>query len=74
LDIESCSYVEVKNSTLDCGDDGICIKSGKDEERRKAGKASQYIIIRNNVVYRGHGGFVIGSEMSGGAHDIFVTD
>jgi polygalacturonase len=74
LDIESCSYVEVKNSTLDCGDDGICIKSGKDEEGRKAGKASQYIIISNNVVYRGHGGFVIGSEMSGGAHDIFVTD
>jgi polygalacturonase len=74
LDIESCSYVEVKNSTLDCGDDGICIKSGKDEEGRKAGKASQYIIIRNNVVYHGHGGFVIGSEMSGGAHDIFVSD
>lgn len=74
LDIESCSYVEVKNSTLDCGDDGICIKSGKDEEGRKVGKASQYIIIRNNVVYHGHGGFVIGSEMSGGAHDIFVTD
>lgn len=74
LDIESCSYVEVKNSTLDCGDDGICIKSGKDEEGRKAGKASQYMIIRNNVVYHGHGGFVIGSEMSGGAHDIFVSD
>jgi polygalacturonase len=74
IDIESCSYVEVKNSTLDCGDDGICIKSGKDEEGRKAGKASQYIIIHNNVVYHGHGGFVIGSEMSGGAHDIFVTD
>ncbi|OQP61246.1 glycoside hydrolase [Niastella vici] len=74
LDIESCSYVEVKNSMLDCGDDGICIKSGKDEEGRKVGKASQYIVIRNNIVYHGHGGFVIGSEMSGGAHDIFVTD
>ncbi|WP_242696449.1 glycoside hydrolase family 28 protein [Longitalea luteola] len=74
LDIESCSYVEVKNSTFDCGDDGICVKSGKDEEGRKVGKASRYMIIRNNVVYRGHGGFVIGSEMSGGAHDIFVSD
>jgi polygalacturonase len=74
MDIESCSYVEVKNSTLDCGDDGICIKSGKDEEGRKAGKASQYIYIHDNVVYKAHGGFVIGSEMSGGAHDIFVTD
>lgn len=74
IDIESCAYAEVKNCTLDCGDDGICIKSGKDEEGRKTGKASRYIIVRNNVVYRAHGGFVIGSEMSGGVHDIFVTD
>jgi polygalacturonase len=74
IDIESCSFVEVKNSTLDCGDDGICIKSGKDEEGRRVGKPSQYIVIHHNVIYRGHGGFVIGSEMSGGAHDIFVSD
>ncbi|PTQ97873.1 pectate lyase-like protein [Mucilaginibacter yixingensis] len=74
MDIESCSNVLVENCTLDCGDDGLCIKSGKDEEGRKVGKASQYIVLRNNVVYKAHGGFVIGSEMSGGAHDIFVTD
>jgi polygalacturonase len=74
MDIESCSYVEVKNSTLDCGDDGICIKSGKDEEGRKAGNASKHISIHDTVLNKAHGGFVIGSEMSGGAHDIFVTD
>ncbi|MBS1664923.1 MAG: glycoside hydrolase family 28 protein [Bacteroidetes bacterium] len=74
MDIESCSRVLVENCTLDCGDDGICIKSGKDEEGRRVGKASQYIVVRNNVVYKAHGGFVIGSEMSGGAHDIFVYD
>ena len=74
IDIESCSYVQVKNCTLDCGDDGICIKSGKDEEGRRVGKPSRYIVVQNNVVYRGHGGFVIGSEMSGGAYDIFVSD
>ncbi|HEY4327497.1 MAG TPA: glycoside hydrolase family 28 protein [Mucilaginibacter sp.] len=74
MDIESCSYVSVQNCTLDCGDDGICIKSGKDEEGRMRGKASQYIVIKNNVVYKAHGGFVIGSEMSGGAHDIFVEN
>jgi polygalacturonase len=74
MDIESCSNVLVQNCTLDCGDDGICIKSGKDEEGRKTGKASQYIVVRNNIVYKAHGGFVIGSEMSGGAHDIFVYD
>lgn len=74
MDIESSSYVKVVNCTLDCGDDGITIKSGKDEEGRQRGKPSQYIVIQNNVVYEAHGGFVIGSEMSGGAHDIFVSN
>lgn len=74
MDIESCTYVMVENSTLDCGDDAICIKSGKDEEGRKRGKPTAYLVARNNVVYKGHGGFVIGSEMSGGAHDIFVSN
>ncbi|WEA02367.1 glycoside hydrolase family 28 protein [Mucilaginibacter sp. SJ] len=74
MDIESCSNVRVVNCTIDAGDDGICIKSGKDEEGRKVGKPCQNILIQNNVVYRAHGGFVIGSEMSGGAHDIFVSD
>lgn len=72
MDIESCSNVLVQNCTLSCGDDGICIKSGKDEEGRKTGKPTQNVVVRNNVVYKAHGGFVIGSEMSGGAHDIFV--
>src|SRR5690606_2861174 len=51
-----------------------CIKSGKDEEGRKRGKPTENVIIRNNTVYKGHGGFVVGSEMSGGAKNIFVYD
>jgi len=74
MDIESCSNVLVENSTLDCGDDGICIKSGKDAQGRARAMPTKNVIIRNNVVYYAHGGFVIGSEMSGGAHDIFVSD
>ena len=74
FDIESCQYVSVENCVLDCGDDGITIKSGKDAEGRARGVASAYMVIKNNVVYKAHGGFVIGSEMSGGAHDIFVSD
>jgi polygalacturonase len=54
------------------GDDAICIKSGKDEEGRKRGKPTENVVVRYNVVYNGHGGFVIGSEMSGGARNIFV--
>lgn len=74
LDIESCKNVLVENSSFDVGDDGICIKSGRDEEGRKRGKPTENVIIRNCVVYQAHGGFVIGSEMSGGARNIFVDN
>ncbi|MBE7171664.1 MAG: glycoside hydrolase family 28 protein [Williamsia sp.] len=74
LDVESCKNVLIEGSTFDCGDDGICIKSGKDEEGRKRGKPTENVVIRNNLVYKAHGGFVIGSEMSGGARNIFVYD
>lgn len=74
LDVESCKNVLIEGCTFDVGDDGICIKSGKDEEGRKRDKPTENVVIRNNVVYKGHGGFVIGSEMSGGARNIFVYD
>jgi polygalacturonase len=74
IDVESCRNVLIENSTFDAGDDGICIKSGRDEEGRKRGKPTENVVVRNNVVYRAHGGFVIGSEMSGGARNIFVSD
>jgi polygalacturonase len=74
IDIESCKNVLLENSTFDVGDDGICIKSGKDEEGRKRGMPTENVTVRNCVVYHAHGGFVIGSEMSGGAKNINVTN
>lgn len=72
IDIESCKNVLIENSTFDVGDDGICIKSGRDEAGRKRAMPTQDVIVRNNVVYHAHGGFVIGSEMSGGAKNLYV--
>lgn len=72
IDVESCKNVLIEGCIFDVGDDGICIKSGKDEEGRKRGKPTENVVIRNSTVYKGHGGFVIGSEMSGGAKNIFV--
>lgn len=74
MDIESCKNFLVDGCTIDVGDDAICIKSGKDEEGRKRGMPTENGIIRNCIVYNGHGGFVVGSEMSGGARNIFVYD
>jgi len=74
VDVESCKNVLIENSTFDVGDDGICIKSGRDEAGRSRGVPTEDVIIRNNIVYHAHGGFVIGSEMSGGARNIWVSD
>jgi len=74
IDIESCKNVLVEGSTFDVGDDGICIKSGRDAEGRKRGLPTKNVIIRNSTVYHAHGGVVIGSEMSGGANNIFIYD
>ncbi len=74
LDIESCRNVIVEKCKFDVGDDGICMKSGKNEYGRKRGKATENIAIRDCVVYHGHGGFVVGSEMSGGIRNIYVKN
>ncbi len=74
IDVESCKNVLIEGSTFDVGDDGICIKSGRDAAGRKRGMPTENVIIRNSTVYQAHGGFVIGSEMSGGAKNIFVYD
>lgn len=74
LDLESCRNVLIENSTFDVGDDGICIKSGRDEEGRKRGIPTENVIVRNSTVYHAHGGFVIGSEMSGGARNLYVEN
>ncbi len=74
IDVESCKNVLIENSTFDVGDDGICIKSGRDEAGRKRGMPTENLLVRNCTVYHAHGGFVIGSEMSGGAKNIFVEN
>ncbi len=74
LDIESCKNVLVVNSLFDAGDDAMCIKSGKDEDGRKRGIPTENVILKNNTVLHGHGGFVVGSEMSGGVKNIYVAD
>jgi polygalacturonase len=74
LDLESCKNALVINCIFDAGDDAICIKSGKNENGRRRGEPCQNVIVKNNTVYHGHGGFVVGSEMSGGVKNIYVTD
>jgi len=74
IDVESCKNVLIVNSTFDAGDDCICIKSGKDEEGRQRGMPTQNVVVSGCTVFSGHGGFVVGSEMSGGVKNILVKD
>lgn len=74
LDIESCINVLVVNSTFDVGDDAICIKSGKDEDGRKRAIPTTNVLIDNCKVFQGHGGFVVGSEMSSGVKNVVVSN
>ncbi|WP_295935365.1 glycoside hydrolase family 28 protein [uncultured Alistipes sp.] len=74
IDIESCRNVILTNSSFDVGDDGICIKSGKDKAGRERGIACENILVDNCIVFHGHGGFVVGSEMSGGVKNVKVSN
>ena len=72
LDLDSCRRAVVYNCRFDVGDDAICLKSGRDEYGRKRGRPCEEIVISDCVVYHGHGGFTVGSEMSGGVRNVAV--
>lgn len=73
IDIESCKNTVLYNSTFDVGDDAICIKSGKDKDGRERGISNENLIVKNCIVYHGHGGVTVGSEMSGGVKNLHVS-
>ncbi|MBQ8656544.1 MAG: glycoside hydrolase family 28 protein [Prevotella sp.] len=72
IDLESCKNALIVNSRFDAGDDGICIKSGKDADGRRRGRPCENVVVSGCTVFAGHGGFVVGSEMSGGVKNILV--
>ncbi len=71
---ESCRDVLIENCYFDTGDDCIAIKSGREEDGRRINVPSENIIIRNCQMKDGHGGVVIGSEISGGCRNVFIEN
>ncbi len=74
IDPTSSRNVIIYNSTVDVGDDGICLKPGTIASRQKPGPACENIVIADCIVYHAHGGFVIGSETYGGVHNVSVRN
>lgn len=79
-DPESCENVLIENCVFHTGDDCIAIKSGRNEDGREGGKGrftgrpSKNIIVRGCTMEDGHGGVVIGSEISGGCQNVFIEN
>jgi len=74
LDIENCRNIVVRGSRFDVGDDGICLKSGANEEGRRIAVPTENVLIEDCVVYHAHGGVTIGSEMSAGVRNVRVNN
>src|SRR4030042_6968321 len=73
-DPESCKDMLIENCFFDTGDDCIAIKSGRNADGRRVGVPSENIIVRECTMKDGHGGVVLGSEMSGGIRKLFVEE
>ena len=73
-DPESCSGVLIQNCTFDTGDDCIAIKSGRNGDGRRLATPCENLIIADCTMKDGHGGVSIGSEISGGVRNVFVSN
>ena len=71
---DSCQYVLIEGCLFDTGDDCIAIKSGKNADGRRINRPSEYIIVRKCTMKEGHGGVVMGSEMTGGVRNVYAED
>ncbi|MCX6908552.1 MAG: glycoside hydrolase family 28 protein, partial [Verrucomicrobia bacterium] len=74
IDPDSCKNVLIEDCLLDTGDDCICLKAGRDQDGWSVGRPCENILIRRCRTKRGHGGVVIGSEMSASVRNVFVHD
>ena len=71
---ESSKNILIQNSVISVGDDCITIKSGRNNDGRRRNMPSENIYIKNCTLANGHGGIVIGSELSGGVKNVIVED
>ena len=72
IDIDSSTDVHVQHCDIECNDDAICLKAGRDADGLRVNRASSNILITDNTVRGGAAGVTFGSETSGGMHDINI--
>ena len=72
--VDSCRNVRISDCRISTGDDCIVLKSGRDADGRRVGRPTENVAIVNCTLLRGHGGVVIGSEMSGGVRNVVASN
>lgn len=73
-DPDASVNVLIENCTFNCGDDGVAIKSGRDQDGWRIGQATENVVVRNCTMNSKANGLCIGSEMSGGVRNIFMEN
>lgn len=72
IDIDSSSEVTVERCDIECNDDAICLKAGRDADGLRVNRPTEKVVIRDNTVRAGAAGVTFGSETSGGIRDVQV--
>jgi polygalacturonase len=74
VDIDSSQDVRISDSYFDTGDDGICLKSGKNADGLRVNRPTENVTITNCTIHRAHGAVVLGSETSGGIRNVVASN
>ena len=74
IDLDSCENTLIEDSVFRNGDDAVVIKSGRDQDGIRVGKPTRRAVIRNCTFDEVLHGIAVGSELSGGAEDVYVYD
>jgi polygalacturonase len=74
IDIDSSTAVTVQHCDIDCNDDAICLKAGRDADGLRVNRPSTKVTVRDNTVRGGAAGVTFGSETSGGIRDVTVEN
>jgi polygalacturonase len=72
IDIDSSNHVLVQHCDIECNDDALCLKAGRDADGLRVNRPSEHIVIRDDTVRVGAAGVTFGSETSGGIRDVEV--
>jgi lysophospholipase L1-like esterase len=73
IDIDSSREILVVNCDIDCNDDNICLKAGRDWDGLRVNRPTENVVIRNCITRSGHGMLTLGSETSGGIRNVEVS-